>query len=131
MRRTSSRSPGRAPNVSRLMAWRTFCSGDSLTSNCVAESPGEAASLMVATAAKKMRFMVAPLLGDQFTPVGRPSHSSASIGADRNEIIRAVVERTFGPYEVVARIGAGGMGEVFKARDRRLDRIVALKTSRE
>src|SRR5438105_1080192 len=39
--------------------------------------------------------------------------------------------RSFGPYEVVAPIGAGGMGEVFKARDRRLDRIVALKTSRE
>src|SRR5258707_4465186 len=39
--------------------------------------------------------------------------------------------RNFGPYEVLAPIGAGGMGEVFKARDTRLDRIVALKTSRE
>jgi Tol biopolymer transport system component/predicted Ser/Thr protein kinase len=38
---------------------------------------------------------------------------------------------SYGPYEVLAPIGAGGMGEVFKARDRRLDRIVALKTSRE
>ena len=36
-----------------------------------------------------------------------------------------------GPYEVVARIGAGGMGEVWKARDMRLDRVVALKTSKE
>ena len=35
----------------------------------------------------------------------------------------------FGPYEVVAQIGAGGMGEVWKARDTRLDRIVALKFS--
>jgi len=32
-----------------------------------------------------------------------------------------------GPYEVVSRIGAGGMGEVWKARDTRLDRIVAIK----
>jgi len=32
-----------------------------------------------------------------------------------------------GPYEVVAQIGAGGMGEVYRARDTRLDRIVALK----
>jgi Tol biopolymer transport system component len=32
-----------------------------------------------------------------------------------------------GPYEVVSRIGAGGMGEVFKARDTRLDRSVAVK----
>ena len=33
-----------------------------------------------------------------------------------------------GPYEVLAPIGAGGMGEVYKARDTRLDRIVAIKT---
>src|SRR5713226_3051739 len=32
-----------------------------------------------------------------------------------------------GPYEVVAAIGAGGMGEVYRANDTRLDRIVALK----
>src|SRR5215211_1458529 len=32
-----------------------------------------------------------------------------------------------GPYEVVAAIGAGGMGEVYRARDTRLNRDVALK----
>jgi serine/threonine protein kinase len=32
-----------------------------------------------------------------------------------------------GPYEVITAIGAGGMGEVYKAKDTRLDRIVAIK----
>ena len=32
-----------------------------------------------------------------------------------------------GPYEVLAAIGAGGMGEVYRARDTKLNREVAIK----
>jgi len=34
-----------------------------------------------------------------------------------------------GPYEILDRIGAGGMGEVYRARDTRLNRDVAIKVS--
>ena len=34
-----------------------------------------------------------------------------------------------GPYEILSALGADGMGEVYKARNTRLDRIVAIKKS--
>jgi serine/threonine protein kinase len=36
---------------------------------------------------------------------------------------------SLGPHEILTPIGAGGMAEVWKARDSRLDRIVAIKVS--
>ena len=37
------------------------------------------------------------------------------------------IGQRLGPYEVTGTIGAGGMGEVYEARDTRLDRTVAIK----
>jgi serine/threonine protein kinase len=41
------------------------------------------------------------------------------------------VGHKLGPYEIVAPIGADGMGEVYRAKDTRLGREVAVKPSKE
>jgi serine/threonine protein kinase len=45
----------------------------------------------------------------------------------RNELMPLSTGARFGPYEIVSSIGAGGMGEVYRARDTKLKRDVAIK----
>ncbi len=41
--------------------------------------------------------------------------------------LRAMIGKTLGRYHVLEKIGAGGMGEVYRAHDKQLDRNVVLK----
>src|SRR5215212_4937207 len=56
----------------------------------------------------------------------KPAFGEAQIIRDVEED-RPLVGRRFGPYTVLTLIGAGAMGEVYRARDERLGRDVALK----
>jgi hypothetical protein len=57
---------------------------------------------------------------------GEASESSAVAG-EKAPTPRLAIGTRLGPYEVVSLLGAGGIGEVYKARDTRLDRTVAVK----
>ena len=43
----------------------------------------------------------------------------------------STIGKTLSHYQITSQPGKGGMGEVWKARDTRMDRIVAIKTVKE
>ena len=57
-------------------------------------------------------------------PIRRPWHLPSYNPATAVALTPGI---RLGPYEVISAIGAGGMGEVYKARDARLQRDVAVK----
>ena len=68
-----------------------------------------------------------PRVGPRLTP-GRPKRGSARAGiVFRRSNVALAPGTRLGPYEILSPIGAGGMGEVYAARDSRLDRRVAIK----
>ncbi len=100
------------------------------------QTPGERA-LLLEKAGTELRREVESLLARPSGMPGRPAwetsalsgHSPAQSLDKTGSAGTLSVGCLVGPYRIEARIGAGGMGEVWKARDTRLDRIVAIKTS--
>ncbi len=65
---------------------------------------------------------MSPSSGGEF--VRGPRTEPANFGESTMSLTNST---TLGPYEIVSTLGAGGMGEVYRARDSRLDRDVAIK----
>jgi serine/threonine protein kinase len=67
---------------------------------------------------------------DKVTAIGvakKPAAASDAPSIGSPPTSSSIKERVFGEYVILEQIGAGGMGQVFKARHRSMDRIVALK----
>src|SRR5262245_40133985 len=65
--------------------------------------------------------------GHSLKSYSRFLRSSGRFRYNRDTSMPIIIGQQLGSYEIVSQIGSGGMGEVYKARDTRLNRTVAIK----
>ncbi len=82
---------------------------------------------VLANADPEIRREVELMLAQEGSLLDRPAWTDLP----DNTVTMLAAGKRLGRYEIEARLGAGGMGEVFRARDTRLGRTVAIKVAQE
>src|SRR5208282_3288292 len=101
-----------------------WCHIEELYNSVVERSPAERAALL-AKADPEIRAEVEILLAEPSGGALLDQHAADLFG--ESTLTQLATGERLGPYEIISPIGAGGMGEVWRARDTRLKRDVAIK----
>src|SRR5712692_9196150 len=107
--------------------WRQV---DRLYHSALEREPGERAAFLAQACQRdeELRREVEELLAQDSSSGNVLERPAADLLAD-STVTQFTAGTKLGPYKIEAPIGAGGMGEVFRATDTRLDRKVAIKIS--
>ena len=101
--------------------------------HAVRERTAEERAALLARIDPELRREIESLLAQRTAGefLDRPAIQNAPLLLEDSTLTELAVGASLGPYRIESKLGAGGMGEVFRAVDTRLGRAVAIKTARE